>query len=272
MRKVIISVAPTSAASTEINPEKLAREVIEARKAGAAMVHMHIRDRAGKLTEDLSVYKETIEKITAGCDIVLQASTGGVSELNIRQRCAPVALEAVESVSLNVGSVNLGEAVYQNPINDVEYCVQEIIKHKKFPEIEVFELGMIHTVQELDKKFNLPKPIFYDIVLGHRGEMPATIDALVAMRSFLPKGALWGITHANRRDYSVMAAAIAMGASLVRIGFEDSDWLSETEKAQDNVQLVARIAEIIRVMGFELATPQDIRAMMALGNTSVLFS
>lgn len=262
MRKIIISVAPTSAASTEIIPQKIADEVIAARNAGAAMVHMHIRDRFGKLTEDLTVYREIVEKITAESDIVIQASTGGISDLNIRQRCMPIQYDKVESVSLNVGSVNLGDSVYQNPIADVEYCVGEIIKHHKFPEIEVFELGMIHTVTELDEKFSLPKPILYDIVLGHKGEAPATIEALIAMRGFLPKGSVWGITHANRKDYAIMAAAVAMGASLVRIGFEDSDWLNETTKADNNVQLVTQLAAMIRAMGFEVASPEDVREMI----------
>lgn len=264
MRKVIISVAPTSALSKSIDPQALAKEVIACAKAGAGMVHMHVRDKYGNLTDDISLYKETVEAIRKESDIVIQASTGGVSNMNIEQRCQPLYYDKVETASLNVGSVNLGEAVYQNPIGDVRYCVQKIKENNKYPEIEVFEIGMIQTVLELDQEFNLPKPLMFDIVLGHKGEAPATIEALISMRKFIPKDALWGFTHAYRRDYTLMAAAIAMGASLVRIGFEDSNYYDENTFAKSNVELVERVAHLIRAIGLEVATPTDVRNMFRL--------
>ncbi len=266
MRKVIISVAPTSALSKTIDPQALAAEVTACAKAGAGMVHMHVRDRQGNLTDDISVFRETVEEIRKQSDIVIQASTGGVSGMNIEQRCQPLYYDKVETASLNVGSVNLGEAVYQNPIADVRYCVQKIKEQHKYPEIEVFEIGMIQAVMELDQEFNLPKPLLFDIVLGHKGEAPATIDALISMRKFIPKDALWGFTHAYRRDYTLMAAAIAMGASLVRIGFEDSNYYDESAFAKSNVELVERVAHLIRSIGLEVATPDDVRAMFRLGD------
>lgn len=264
MRKVIISVAPTSALVTSIDPQALADEVLAANRAGAAMVHMHVRGLDGKLTEDTSVYIDTVERIVKESDIVIQASTGGVSELTIEQRCAPLSYDKVETVSLNVGSVNLGEAIYKNPIGDVRYCVEQLMKYGKVPEIEVFEIGMIQTVLELDQRYSLPKPLMFDIVLGHPGGAPATIDALIAMRSLVPRDALWGITHAHRTDYSIIAAAIAMGASLVRIGFEDSDYLNSECRATHNAELVAKIADIIRSMELEVATPQDAREILGV--------
>lgn len=262
MRKVIISVAPTSAQVTAVDPAALAREVLAAAKAGASMVHMHVRDSSGKLTGDISLYRDTVERIALESDIVIQASTGGLSELTIEQRCAPVAYDKVETVSLNVGSVNLGEAIYRNPLGEVKYCVEQILANGKIPEIEIFELGMIHTVLELDREYNLPKPLLFDLVLGHQGGAPATIEALLALRSCLPQGALWGITHAGRSDYSIITAAVAMGASLVRIGFEDSDYLTALERAGSNDQLVAKIAAIIEAMELEVAGPADVRAML----------
>ena len=82
-------------------------------------------------------------------DIIIEVSTGGVSDLNIRERCAPLYSELVEACSLNVGSTNLGKAVYCNPIDDVEYCIREILKQKKTPEVETFEIGHTWTMARL---------------------------------------------------------------------------------------------------------------------------
>lgn len=95
------------------------------------MVHLHVRDREGRLTPDLSLLEETLAMIRRDSDIIIEVSTGGVSDLNIRERCAPLYSELVEACSLNVGSTNLGKAVYCNPIDDVEYCIREILKQKK---------------------------------------------------------------------------------------------------------------------------------------------
>ncbi len=87
----------------------------------------------------------------------------------------------VEANSLNVGSVNLGDAVYKNPIDEVRYCVDQIIKNRKIPEIEVFEIGMIRTVKELSLQYEFVKPILFSIVLGHIGAAPATVGTLKLM-------------------------------------------------------------------------------------------
>lgn len=262
MRKVLISVAPVSALDKTIDPKKIAEDVIECEKAGAGMVHLHVRDAQGNLTPDLTVFKETVERIREKSNIIIQASTGGISKLTIQERCAPLYYDKVEATSLNVGSCNLGNAVYCNPIDEVEYCVSEIIKMNKIPEIEVFELGMIHTVRELRKKFMFKDPILFSIVLGHIGAAPATIEALTAMRSFIPQDALWGITHAHRKNYEIFSAALGMGASTVRVGFEDSNYLDENMQVDKNVFLVKRVAKLIDVIGFAPATHDEARKML----------
>ena len=159
-------VAPVSAADHDINPKKIAQDVIACAEAGAAMVHLHVRDKKGNLTSDLSVLKETVERIREQSDIVIQASTGGVSNLTIEERCAPLYYDKIEACSLNVGSTNLGDSVYCNPIPEVKYCVNEIIKTGKTPEIEVFEIGHTYIVQELRKEFPMKNPILFSVVLG----------------------------------------------------------------------------------------------------------
>ena len=223
--KVLINVAPVSAGCTDINPEKIAADVLECRKAGAAMVHLHVRDRKGQLTADTGLLNETLKLIRAQSDIIIEVSTGGVSNLTIEERCAPIALDLVEACSLNVGSTNLGEAVYVNKPADVRYCVEQLLQYHKIPEVETFEIGHSYQTGLLMQQYDMVRPVLFSVVLGHGGEAPATPQALAAMLSMLPPESIWGITHAHRQDFGIIAAALGMGAVTVRVGFEDSDYL-----------------------------------------------
>lgn len=258
-RKVMISVAPIAATDTVIEPKKIAAEVIACAEAGAAMVHLHVRDSNGNLTPDLSVFKETIKQIRKESDIIIEASTGGVSDLTIQERCMPLSCEEVETCSLNVGSTNLGAYIYKNPINEVKYCVEEILTTRKVPEVEIFEIGHIYAMEQLIKEFNVPKPLLYTIVLGHNGAAPATPEALMAMVQFMPEDVNWGITHANRRDFALIAAALGLGAKTVRIGFEDSYYLNDEDTADSNVPLVKKTAALIQAMDKQPMTSSEAR-------------
>lgn len=261
---VIISLAPVAADCTAVIPENLAQEIVDCVEHGAAIVHLHVRDKQGRLTPDITDFKSTIDIVMHRSNLIIQASTGGVSGMSIRERCAPLACTGVEMASLNVGSVNLGDAVYFNPTPDVEYCAREIVKNNIIPEFEVFEIGMINNILALQDDIKFKKPMLFNIVLGHRGSTPATIDALIAMRSMIPRDALWGITHFGRKNFDIIAAAVGMGACEVRIGFEDSYYLSAEEKAEHNSQQVAKLARLIRSMDKTVATPEIARRMLAI--------
>lgn len=270
MEKVIVSVAPVSAAEKQNNPQAIAQDVVACWRAGAGMVHLHCRDAGGALTPDLTHLQKTVALIREQCPIVIEISTGGVSDLTIEQRCTPCAPAWVECNSLNVGSVNLGEAVYANPIADVRYCVEQILAHQKTPEIEVFEIGMINTVRELALQYALPRPVFFALVLGHHGAMPATEPALALMLQGLrdnfpsPADTLWGITHAHREDWKLIEAALDRGAKAVRIGFEDSDCLAPGVRAAANAPMVEALVQLLHKKGMAPATPQETRAMLGI--------
>jgi len=264
MDKVMISVAPVAATDKNIVPEKIAKDVLNCRKAGAAMVHLHVRAKDGSLTPDTTLLEETLRLIRKDSDIIIEVSTGGVSKLNIKERCAPLYVNLVEACSLNVGSTNLGRSVYANPPADVEYCVQEIIKTKKYPEVEVFEIGHTNTMEKLMHKYPFVDPVLFSIVLGHEGEAPATPQALAIMISMIPKGTLWGITHANRRDFGIVAAAVGMGAKTVRIGFEDSNYLDANTQVETNAPLVEKTAKLLAAMDKAPMTPAEARQLFKL--------
>lgn len=178
MHKVLLSAAPVQAVPHRIVPQEIAEDVYDCWKAGAAMVHLHVRNEQAGLTPDLTLTEEIVRLIRERCDIIVEISTGGVSNLTIGERCAPCVPSWVEANSLNVGSVNLGKGVYQNQIDDVKYCVRQILQNGKFPETEVFELGMIGTLKKLTDEFPFRDPLLLALVFGHEGEMPATKEAL----------------------------------------------------------------------------------------------
>lgn len=270
MDKVILSVAPVSAAPHKIIPSEIADDVFECYKQGAAMVHLHVRDENAALTPDTSLVAETVRLIREKCDIIVEISTGGVSNLTIKERCAPIYEPFTEAVSLNVGSVNLGKSVYQNPIDDVKYCVKELIAHGKFPETELFELGMVHTMAKLAEEFDFPTPILFALVFGHEGELPATENALKHMVSYVKEcfegrnDIIWGYTQANRKDWDMMRYALNYGAGSLRVGFEDSDHLDPETKVAKNSIIVKKAAELVRECGKEPATAKEARRILKI--------
>ena len=261
----MINVAPVAATCKDIVPEAIAADVLECYKNGAAMVHLHVRAKDGSLTPDTSLLEETLKLIRKDSDIIIEVSTGGISDLTIEERCAPVPLPLVEACSLNVGSTNLGKGVYVNRPEDVEYCVQQLLKYKKIPEVETFEIGHTNTMFELMQKYDFVKPVLFSVVLGHKGEAPATPKALAMMIDMIPEGAVWGITHSGRKDMGIFAAALGMGAKTVRVGFEDSYYIYHNTQVNTIAPLVKKAADLIRAMDKEVMTPSEAREFFKIG-------
>jgi 3-keto-5-aminohexanoate cleavage enzyme len=114
------------------------------------------------------------------------------------------------------------------------------------------------------KKYNFINPVLFSIVLGHQGEAPATPQALAAMIQMIPQGALWGITHANRRDFSIIAAALGMGATTVRIGFEDSNYLNPRTIVDTNLPIVKKTVMLLKAMDKEPMSPMQARELFKI--------
>lgn len=263
MRKVIISLAPVEAGKA-IDKEALVEDVARSAQAGAAMCHLHCRRPDGTLTEDTGELVDTFERIAERTDLIIQASTGGVSDMNIEQRCEPLKYWRVESASLNGGTTNLGEAVYINSFEDIRYCARAVYDRGIIPEIEVFDIGMIYNIRMTKEQAPYREPVLYNLVFGHRGGMQANMECLTAFRSAVPKDALWGVTHYGRDNWDFLGAAIAMGAAVVRIGFEDSRYLAPGREAAYNYEEVEKLAALIRAMDLEVATPSRAREIMGI--------
>lgn len=264
MRKIIISLAPVQA-GTPVDAGKLAKDVAASVSAGASMCHLHCRKPDGSLTPDISYMVTCFEEILKQTDVVVQASTGGVSDMDIGQRCHPLDYEKVESASLNGGSTNLGESVYINSFDDIRYCADAVYRRGILPETEVFDIGMLCNMELVKREQPFAEPMLFNLVFGHRGGMQPTPEMLTAFCSFVPADALWGVTHFGRDNWWFLAMAIAMGATVVRVGFEDSAYLEEGVMAEYNYQIVEKTAALIRAMGFETASPEEAREILHLG-------
>ena len=269
MRKIMICVAPVSAKEHDINPLAIAEDVYASYLEGAAIVHLHVRDIWGRLTDDLSVLETTVREIKKRCDIIIEISTGGVSDLTIKQRVAPCRPGWVDMNSLNIGSVNLGEAVYQNSPADVRYCLQEIRKNRKIPDTELFEVGMAATLRGLSDCYGMPKPMLVSLVVGHPGEMPATEAGLNHLiqgmyDNFKEGEFIWNFTQAYRKDWKLLEKALKLGAGGIRIGFEDSDYLRPDTRVNSNAPLVAKVAKIIRNQGMDIMGIQECRHILGI--------
>lgn len=261
MRKVIISLAPVEAGKA-IDQSALVEDVVKSARAGAAMCHLHCRRKDGSLTDDTAELEDTFERIAQETDLIIQASTGGVSEMSIEQRCRPLMCRRVESASLNGGSTNLGEAVYINSLEDIRYCAGAVYDKGIIPEIEVFDIGMIYNIRMTREQVPYREPLLYNLVFGHKGGMQPDMECLTAFCAAVPRDALWGVTHYGRDNWDFLAAAIAMGASVVRIGFEDSRHLAPGKQAEYNYQEVEKLAALIGAMDLEVATPAQARQIM----------
>jgi len=269
VRKIIITVAPVAGnlVKDTVNPvsaEAVARDVIAAALAGASQVHLHVRDREGKQTQQLDEFSRTLDLIRAESDIIIQGSTGGVSDLSLADRCVAIQNPLVEVGSLNMGSCNFGEGVYINTLPDIRYWSGRLREAGVLPEMEIFDAGMINNAVILVEESVITSPLIFGFVLGVRGALPATPYSLQILQGIMPPGAIWGCIHAEMSDLSLLATAIGMGASFIRVGFEDSIHCNPFEIAQTNAELVGKAAELIRSMGCAVASPAEARSILGL--------
>lgn len=266
--KIIITVAPVgtgieSPSFNPLTPQDVAAEVIACANAGASMVHLHVRNSKGVQTEDLSDYSATLDLIRESSDILVNASTGGITELSLDERCVALNDPRTEIASLNMGSVNIGEDVFVNKMSDIRYWASRMAESQVMPEMEIFSSGMLEAYAGLLEEKVLKPPYSFNLVLGFNWALSADVDTLYFMQSRLSgTSAPWGMVHVGRQDFSLLAAAIAMGASMVRVGFEDSVYMAPGVAAKTNAELVERTASLIRQLGFDVATCDEAKKIL----------
>ena len=269
MEKLIITVALTGNVITKkMNPhlpvtaEEIAADVWRCADAGAVVFHVHARDGRSLPTLDLSVYKQNVRKIKqAAPDVIIQLSTGGRAGKDWEARTAPVRL-LPEMGSFTTGSNNLPGIVYENSPQFIEHLAGVFDRTGVKPEIEVFETGMINNALFLQKKGLLHHPLHFDFVLGAPGAMPASLKNLLFLSETVPPGSTWTVAGIHKGEIPLSAAAIILGGH-VRVGLEDNIYMPDGSLAS-NPLLVDKVVRIAREIGREIATPEEVRAILSL--------
>lgn len=275
-RRVIIAVAPVKHPGSDMpagcrNPQSaddVAQEVIACTRAGAAMVHLHVRDAYGRQTAEMDVFARTLDLIRAESDIIIQGSTGGLSSLSLEERCVSLNDPRVEVASLNMGSCNFGDDVYINTLPDIRYWAKRMQETETTPELEVFDLSMIGTCNRIADDGLVSRPMHFNICLGFESAIQATPENLYVMQAALPDRSTWGVTHNGMKDFRILSAALGLGASAVRVGFEDSFYYGPETTAANNVELVSKVRALVEAVGLEPMTPKEARRALDLRSIS----
>lgn len=271
MGKVIITVAPTGAWPTKehnpnipITPEEIANDVYDCWKAGAAIAHLHMRDDAGKGTMDKEKFKETVTRIRAKCDIVLNLTTSGDLNATDATRMAHLIELKPELASYDAGSMNwMHNSLFLNPPQFLEKLGKTMMENGVKPEIEVFDAGMVYNAAYYMKKGVIASPGHYQFVLGAAGGTAATVENLVYLKSLIPQDATWSALGIGSGHLPILYTTIALGGH-VRVGMEDNVMYAKDRLAKSNAEFVERAGRLIREANKEVATSQEARAILNL--------
>jgi 3-keto-5-aminohexanoate cleavage enzyme len=161
-----------------------------------------------------------------------------------------------------MGSTNFDDDVYINTLPDIRYWAQRMLEAKVVPECEIFGLSMINTVHKMADEKLIKSPIHYNFALGFKSSLAATPDNLFYLKSSLPPAATWGLVHDGMSDFTLLATAISFGASVVRVGFEDSFYYKPGKVAKSNDVLVKKISKLVDFLGFEVATIEQTHKLL----------
>jgi 3-keto-5-aminohexanoate cleavage enzyme len=272
MNPLIITAAITGAETTKqmnpnlpVTPREQAQAAAECVKAGASIIHLHVRDEKGVPTQSLNRFRESIEAIRAACpkETIIQISTGGAVGEAMEKRIAPIIELKPEMASLNIASMNFGDDVFINHPVDVKKLAKHMQDLKVVPEIEVYDAGHIGIAKRLLKEGLLKRPIHYQFVLGVPGGLSGEPRNLQFMMDSIDSEDTWGVAGIGRFELSCSFIAVVTGGH-VRVGFEDNVYYQKGELAKSNAQLVARVARVAEEAGRPVASAVQAREMLGI--------
>jgi len=254
-----------------ITPQHIAQDCIDAAKAGAAIVHIHVRDpETGVRSGDPALFREVVERIRdSGSDVLINLTTSEGARFAPGEENAGVGgpgttlvqpldrLHHVEEMrpdicTLDVGTFNFGETIFVNTPAHLRIMAKRIQELGVKPELEVFEPGHIMFAHRLIEEGLIDAPPMFQLCLGIPHASPATPEVLNVMRGLLPEDANWSAFGISRMEFPIVAQVAGQGGNC-RVGLEDNLYLDKGEFAT-NLKLVERAVRIIREVGREPAT------------------
>lgn len=273
MQKLIITAAltgsrPTKAMNPAVpySPAEIAAAALDCWRAGAAIVHIHVRDpQTGAPSSDLALFGEVVARVRAESDLLINLTTSG---LNItgpdagERRLEPVSL-GPELCSLDVGSVNFRDRLFANPPAWVEQAARAMQAARVKPEIEVFDVGHIHQARRLIEDGLIDPPSYFQLCMGIDWGIPATPENLLFMQRQLPEGAVWSVLGVGRAQLPMITLGILLGGH-IRVGFEDNLYLRKGVLAGSNAEFVEQAVVLARQLQREVATPAEARALLGM--------
>jgi uncharacterized protein (DUF849 family) len=274
-------------------PKDIARQAIDAAKAGAASVHLHARDpKDGRPSADLNIFREIVDMVRAESDVNICCTTGGGVGMTVEQRVSVVPAFKPELASMNAGSINFGlfpmasmlkdgkfewekpllestyDFVFANTFKAMEGMCRIMKENGTKPELEIYDVGHLYNVRYLLNAGVLEEPVFLQFVTGILGGIGGTIYDLMTLhqaadRIFGAGKYNWSVLSAGRMEFPMATTALFLGGN-VRVGMEDNLYLSKGVLCKSNAELVEKMVRIMREYDFEPATPAETREILKL--------
>ena len=287
---VVVSCAVTGAGDTvdkhpaiPVTPEQIANSAIEAADAGAAIVHLHVRDpKTGKGSRDINLFKETVELVrNSGRNVLINLTAGmggdlvvddenpevpaeGTDLVSAEERMAHVELLRPDIASLDCGTINFDNAnyVYIQTSNMLRAMAARYAEIGVKPEMEVFDLGHLRFANQMVSEGLIKGPPMYQVCLGIPWGAGADSATMTAMVGQLPRDAFWSGFGISRTQMPMAAQAMLLGGN-VRVGLEDNLYLERGVPAS-NATLVEKAVRIIRDLGGQVCDADQARERLGL--------
>jgi uncharacterized protein (DUF849 family) len=307
--KVIINCAITGAIHVPsqsdylpITPNGIAYEAIRARNAGAATVHIHVRDpKTGEPTMDVGLFQEVCQEVNRESDVVICITTGGHPLMTPEERMVAVRKFGPELASINMGSINFGlfqaldkikdfkwpwekdylerskDLVFKNTFFDQERVLQIMNDNGTKPELECYDAAHLYNTAYWADKGIITPPFWIQLIFGIMGGIQPSVENLVFMKNtadkLFGKDYVWSILPVGRHQFSLGTVAVVMGGN-VRVGLEDNLYLGKGKLLKSNEEAVIKIRRIIEEeLEKDIASPDVTRAILQLkGKKNTNFS
>jgi uncharacterized protein (DUF849 family) len=287
-RPVILSCAVTGSGDTTgqspfvpVTPKQIADDALAAHAAGAAVVHIHVRNpETGGPSRELALYRDVVDRIRAArTEVILNLTTGigarfSPDEADPNRNATPgmaspedrmshVLDLKPEICSLDVATMNFGKHAFVNTPDHITRIAEAVRAAGVKPELEVFDLGHLALAKHLYTKGLFADPPFFQLCLGVPWGAPATPEAMAAMKAMLPANANWSAFGVGAQHFPTVAMSVVNGGH-VRVGLEDNLYMAKGVLAEGNAPMVARAVRIIREIGAEPASPAEARKILGL--------